>query len=345
MKGLWKKVWICGMGLTILLTGCGSSGSGSSTSPNFAVQYEANGSAYNSNTAAYDVEMYAGDGIYEMASEESGDSGTSTQSIREGRKLIRTVRLEVETLEFDQLLAYVQNKTEELGGYIESLNVYNGSGYSSYYYGSGYRQERNASLTLRIPRENLDGFLTEVDSRGNVISRNEQEVDVTLDYVDLDSHKQVLLAEQERLLSMMEQAETIEDLIILESRLSDIRYQIESMESRLRTYDNQIEYSTVYLNLDEVVELTPIVVEEKTAWQRMGEGFMDSLENIGNGIKEFCISFVIALPYLIILFVFVGVLIWFIFFIVKRNNIKRQKLIEAQREFMQRQQAENEKHE
>lgn len=335
MKRLWKKVWICGMGLTLLLTGCGSSGS--NTSPSYALQYESNG-AY-SGGAAYDTEMYASDGIYEMAATESGESVSSTQSIREGRKLIRTVRLEVETLEFDQLFAYVQNKTEELGGYIESMNVYNGSGYTTYY-GSGYRQERSASLTLRIPRENLDGFLTEVDSRGNVISRNEQEVDVTLDYVDLDSHKQVLLAEQERLLSMMERAETIEDLIILESRLSDIRYQIESMESRLRTYDNQIEYSTVYLSLDEVVELTPIEVEEKTTWQRMGEGFMESLKNIGNGIKEFCINFVIALPYLIILFVFVGVLIWFIFFIVKKNNIKRQKLFEAQKEFMHKQQAE-----
>lgn len=334
MKGLWKKVWICGMGLTVLLTGCGSSAGG---------QYAAE--ANYSYSAAYGAEeLYGGDGIYEMSAAESGDAGSASQSVREGRKLIRTVRLEVETLEFDQLLAYVQNKTEELGGYIESLNVYNGSGYSSYY-GSGYRQERNASLTLRIPRENLDGFMTEVDARGNIISRNEQEEDVTLAYVDLDSHKQVLLAEQERLLAMMEQAETMEDLIILESRLSDIRYQIESMESRLRTYDNQIEYSTVYLRLDEVVELTPIVVEEKTAWQRMGEGFMDSLKNIGNGIKEFCISFVIALPYLIILFVFVGVLIWFIFFIVKKNSLKRQKLFEAQREFMQKQQTEYEKHE
>lgn len=340
MKGLWKKACICGMCLTLLLTGCGSSEKNSSA--NYLTQ--AAGSDYNGGAYYAEAESYDGITAYESVTEASGSSGSSTQNVREGRKLIRTVRLEVETLEFDELLAYVQNKTAELGGYIESMNVYNGSGYTTYY-GNGYRQERNASLTLRIPKDNLDLLLTEVDTRGNVINRSEQEVDVTLDYVDLDSHKQVLLAEQERLLDMMERAETIEDLITLESRLSDIRYQIESMESRLRTYDNQIDYSTVYLSLNEVVELTPIVVEEKTAWQRMGEGFMESLENIGKGIQEFFINFVIALPYLIIMFAFVGVLIWFIFFMVKKGNTKRQKQLETQRELMQSKQAELKKHE
>lgn len=329
MKGLWKKVCICGMCLTLLLTGCGGSSNSYSS-----VQYESNGGAY------YAEAGYASDAIYDSAATESNTS-SKTQDVREGRKLIRTVRLEVETLEFDELLTYVQNKTAELGGYVESMNVYNGNGYDyTTYYGNGYRQERNASLTLRIPRENLDGFLTEVDDRGNVISRSEQEVDVTLDYVDLDSHKQVLLAEQERLLSMMEQAVTIEDLITLESRLSDIRYQIESMESRLRTYDNQIEYSTVYLSLDEVVELTPIVVEEKSAWERMGDGFMESLEDIGIGLREFGIGFVINLPYLILMLVVVGFIIWLILFIVKKSNNSQQKKLAAQRELAQKQQAE-----
>ncbi|MCH5274905.1 MAG: DUF4349 domain-containing protein [Lachnospiraceae bacterium] len=328
MKGLWKKVWICGMCMTLLLTGCGGSGGSYSS-----LQYESNGGAYYADLGGYDSAE-----IYDSAATES-NTASGTQNVREGRKLIRTVRLEVETLEFDELLAYVQNKTAELGGYIESMNVYNGNGYTTYY-GNGYRQDRNASLTLRIPKDNLDGFLTEVDDRGNVISRSEQEVDVTLDYVDLDSHKQVLLAEQERLLSMMEKAETIDDLITLESRLSDIRYQIESMESRLRTYDNQIEYSTVYLYLNEVVELTPIVVEEKSAWERMGDGFMESLKNIGIGLREFGIGFVINIPYLLLMLIIVGFIIWLILFIVKKSNSSQQKKLAAQRELVQKQQEE-----
>lgn len=59
-----------------------------------------------------------------------------------------------------------------------------------------------------------------------------------------------------------------------------------------------MDYSTVRLNLSEVKELTP--VEEKTDLQRITEGFADSLKDIGNGIKESAIWFVIHIPYLVI---------------------------------------------
>lgn len=64
--------------------------------------------------------------------------------------------------------------------------------------------------------------------------------------------------------------------------------------------DNQVQYSTVYLNISEVKELTPIEVEEETAWQRISEGFMDSLRSIGHGLAEFGIWFLIHIPQLVI---------------------------------------------
>mgnify|MGYP002226154573 CR=1 FL=1 len=85
---------------------------------------------------------------------------------------------------------------------------------------------------------------------------------MTLTYVDLQSHRDALQTEQERLLQLLEQAESIEDIITIEQRLSDVRYQLESMESQLRSYDNQVDYSTVYLYIDEVEVYTP--VEEET---------------------------------------------------------------------------------
>ena len=92
--------------------------------------------------------------------------------------------------------------------------------------------------------------------------------------------------------------ESIEDIITIEQRLSDVRYQLESMESQLRSYDNQVDYSTVYLYIDEVEVYTP--VEEETTWERISAGFMDSLKSIGEGIKEAAIWFVIHIPYLVI---------------------------------------------
>lgn len=319
MGGIKKRIFVTGVALLVFLAGCGAS-------------YSKNAKAENT----YDYSSssgYPGDGIYAVENEEAlKSSGTPSNNVREGRKLIRTAYLSVETLEFDGLLSYVENRTKEYGGYIESLNVNNGSAYNNYYgyYESSYatrnyKSDRYASLIIRVPKDNMDSFLGEVAENSNIISRTEQEQDVTLTYVDLESHKAVLLAEQERLLQFLEQAETVEDMIILESRLSEIRYQIESMESTLRTYDNQIDYSTINLDIREVVVLTPITTPEKTVWERTGEGFMNSLKNIGIGFREFFVGLVIILPYLVLFAAIVLVIIWFIFFCIKRSTKKRRK--------------------
>lgn len=317
------KVFLLASGLAICLAGCGSSS-------DISRKDTSNYSNQNSVQMYDDGGIYAEEAMvnesYDMAAESSGGSPSAAESVRAGRKLIRTVDLDVETMEFDKMLSYVQNRTAELNGYVESMNAYNGSNYNNYSYNTtGYINDRSANLKLRIPKENLNQFLSEVAENGNIISRSEQELDVTLDYVDLDSHKKVLLTEQERLLVLMEQAETMEDIIILESRLSEIRYQIESMESQLRTFDNQIEYSTVYIAIAEVVELTPVQTKEQTAWERIGEGFMHSLKSIGNGIKEFFIVLVILSPYLIMLAVIAVIIVAIILFIIKKSAKRKAK--------------------
>ena len=244
----------------------------------------------------------------------TGTTGVQVQDVQ--RKLIRDVNLEVETETFEELLSTVGEKTQSLGGYIEESYTYNGSNY----YGKG---TRNASLTIRIPAEKLDTFLSAVSEISNVISRNESVTDVTLQYVDMESHKKVLLTEQERLLELLEKAETIEDIISLESRLSEVRYQIESMEAQLRTMDNRVNYSTVYLYINEVAKLTP--VKEQSVWEKISTGFTNSLYNVGNGFVNFGIGFVISLPYLLVWAVIIVVFVLLLRLLIKHAKRKRQK--------------------
>lgn len=258
---------------------------------------------------------------------ESGAASNQTQAAVQERKLIKTVDMSVETKEFDATMAAVKEKTAELGGYIENMDTYNGSSYSS------YRSSRNANMTVRIPKQHLDAFLDTVSGVSNVVRRSESVEDVTLTYVDLDSHKRVLQAEQETLLDLMERAKAIEDIITIESRLSEVRYQIESMESQLRTFDNKVDYSTVYLSVDEVRELTP--VEEKTVLEQIGDGFVDSLEEIRDGLTEFAIWFVVNIPYFvlwIILFIAVIALIKVAAKVLRRKNERFKKEITKKEE-------------
>jgi hypothetical protein len=299
--------------LGMMAAGCGAASKSAATET--AVQDNCSEAAYATD------DIYSTEAMPEAAAgyTEEGGTGASVVQVQDvQRKLIRDVNLEVETETFEELLSTVGEKTRNLGGYIEESYTYNGSNY----YGKG---TRNANLTIRIPAEKLDEFLLAVGEVSNVISRNESVTDVTLEYVDLESHKKVLLAEQERLLELLEKAETIEDIISLESRLSQVRYQIESMEAQLRTMDNRVNYSTVYLYINEVAKLTP--VKEQTVWEKISTGFASSLYNVGEGFVNFGIGFIIFLPYLLVWVIIIVVFTLLLKLLIKCAVKKRQKKI------------------
>ena len=114
----------------------------------------------------------------------------------------------------------------------------------------------------------------------------------------------------------MEQAETMSDLLEIEARLTHVRYELESVTSQLRTYDNLVNYATIYLNIDEVTEYTP--VEEETLWQRISGGFMSSLKSVGEGLVDFFVWVIVSLPYLVIW----GAVLAVVIIIFKKKKIK-----------------------
>lgn len=283
--------------------------------------------------ASYDSADYAAEPMMEEAAydggemamyDESSASGSSSTTTTENattsnRKLIRNASLTVETKEFDTLLANLDEKIKSLGGYVENMTGNYGSKYET------YRTSKSANITARIPSAKLDEFIGAVGEQANITYKSESVTDITLDYVDMESHKKMLIEEQNRLLEFLDKAETVEEIISLEDRLTQVKYQLESMESQLRTYDNKVDYSTVNIDIHEVVDYTPVVEEEeKTPVQRMTEGFKNSLTTIGIGFREFGIWFVINLPYLLLLAVIAVIALVVILKVNKKNAAKRE---------------------
>jgi chromosome segregation ATPase len=155
-------------------------------------------------------------------------------------------------------------------------------------------------MTLRIPSDSLNSFVAHVDENANVVTSNETIDDVTTQYVDTESHIKALEIEQERLLELLSKADTMEDILTIEKRLTNVRYELESFTSQLRVLDNQVTYATVRIYITEVQEYTPVIEEEPTTWERIRDGFGDSIENITEGIREFVIWFLVNSPFLVI---------------------------------------------
>ena len=266
--------------LAALLAGCG--GASKSTQ---AFDAAAAAPAEAANGAYYDMES--------AKSEDGGLTGdTDSTVLPEGRKWIITVNMSAETEDLDALMEALNGKISGLGGYVEDQDSYNGSMYSS-------RRYRSASLTVRIPAERVDEFTEEMSGIANVVSTNLSREDITLSYVATESRVKALQTEEARLLELMEQAETMADLLEIESRLTDVRYELENRASQLRLYDNQVDYATIYLSIDEVQEYTP--VEEPTVWERISGGFVSSVKGVGNGLLDLLVWVLAKSPYLVIL--------------------------------------------
>ena len=229
------------------------------------------------------------------AQDEASQPSDSEQD-KTTRKLIRNISMSAETKEFDQLIESLKKQVEEAGGYIESSS-FSGSSYDD------YDMSRRANFTLRIPSAKTDAFLAQVRGESNVTSSSENTEDITLTYVDMQSHVKALREEQSQLLKLMEKAESMEDLLAIRSQLTDIRYELESYESQLKTYDNLVDYDTISLSISEVKEITPPA--PRTIWQKMGDGFMKGLKGAAEGIINFLIMIVSNLPYFVILFVII----------------------------------------
>lgn len=287
--------------LAALLAGCG--GASKSTQ---AFDAAAAAPAEAANGAYYDMES--------AKSEDGGLTGdTDSTVLPEGRKWIITVNMSAETEDLDALMEALNGKISGLGGYVEDQDSYNGSMYSS-------RRYRSASLTVRIPAQRVDEFTEEMSGIANVVSTNLSREDITLSYVATESRVKALQTEEARLLELMEQAETMADLLEIESRLTDVRYELENRASQLRLYDNQVDYATIYLSIDEVQEYTP--VEEPTVWERISGGFVSSIKGVGNGLLDLLVWVLAKSPYLVILG---GVTAGVVVLVKKRKARKAEK--------------------
>lgn len=236
--------------------------------------------------------------LYDETASGTDNGGTV---MPENQKLIRTVYMDAETQSMDSLMPWIESRVADLGGYFEQKSIRrSGSRDDGSYY-------KYADMMIRIPAENLDKFISQVGENANITSTSEETENVTLQYVSTQSRVQALETEQTRLLELLENAETMEDLLTIEARLTDVRWELENYASQLRVLDNQVTYSTVYLDIREVDK--PTVVAERTVWQKIGDGFSENAGDMWDGLVNAFIWLITVIPYLLPLALIAGVVV------------------------------------
>lgn len=240
-----------------------------------------NGMEFYSDSAA-DI---GGDLKFDASQSASGAEAPAEQKSTE-EKIIKTVDLSVQTKEYEAYIAAMTASVTKLGGYVENSTNHMGSFYSE-------NSNRSSTYVVRIPADKLDEFLAGAEEKGKITRKTEKQENVTLEYVDLESRINAYKTERTTLTGLLEKAESLEDVLSIQERLSEVNYQIESFTAQMRVLENRIGYSTVTLNIDEVERVTE---EKPTLGSRIKNTFLDNLEDLGEGLEDFVVNFIGGLP-------------------------------------------------
>ncbi len=232
-----------------------------------------------------------------------------------GVKIIKSGYVGIETLEFEETTNAIIRRVQAQGGFIASSNIQGVS-----------RQEkanapmRRASFKVRIPSRIFEQFLTDIGDLGNVTRRENYGEDISARYYDTEARVKTLTVQEDRLVTILGQAEKLQDILELERELSRVRYEIENLTGTLKKWDNLVEYSTLDIDVYEVQEIKIIEPEPVTIWDKITSGFRTSLRSVAKILEFMVIFFISAVPFLI-LFGIIGMVVYaFVKIILKKKG-------------------------
>ena len=268
--------------LLSLLSGCGAASDKAT-----ADSYVSNG--YSAESApmapAEEPEMDYGYGAgMDVPADEPADAPASGSDISgEDRlanaKLIYTANIELESTEFDSAVSGLEALVADMGGYFEESYVNN---YGSY---------RSGNYTVRVPAENFESFCASVGElcQLNAISRRAQ--DISEAYYDTESRLFTQQTKLERLQELLAQAQSMEDIITLESAISDTELYIEQLTGTLRKYDSLVGFSTITIYLQEVYKLTEVEEPVIGFGAKLVQAFKTGCSNFVDGLERGALRF------------------------------------------------------
>ncbi len=266
------------------------------------------GSIFERSVSYYDDEMPAYTESYSMAEDMSvggakmmdfsGSMMAPDLSVTD-RKLIMTGNLSLHVADVRTTVTEISTATTGMNGMVISSNVTRGDkSYSAY-------------MNVRVPADQFVVAMAAFKELAIYVeSEDSNSSDVTEYYMDLETRLKNKQAEEAQYLEILKKASTVTDTLAVTQALNDVQYEIESLQAQIQSYDNQIDYSNIYLSLseDESAEATAEMWSPTSTVHEAQSDFVALMQ----GVVDLVIyAVVLGWPVLVIL-----VLVW----LVKRSG-------------------------
>ncbi len=252
----------------------------------------------------------------DMPQSATDDSSYTSDPAYSQRKIIYSSWFNIQTEQYEESVASLKALCDKYGAYFENSESYGNKAYST----------RTSSYKIRVPADNYQSFISEAGNIGTIVGNGENNSDVTENYFDTQARLESAQLREERLLEILANAGTLDDVLLLERELSDVRYEIESYTGSLRKLDSLISYATCSVNIEEVVRVTSPTAPTKTLGQRISAAFSNGLSSLADGASELLIQFTYSLPYIVIIWIPIIVIVLAVVLIIKKKRTKKSKV-------------------
>ena len=230
---------------------------------------------YAPSSASYYADEEASAPAQSSANGAAPDPIETEGNIRQNKKLILTANMNMETQDLDALLDKLLPSISQYGGYLQRSSI------------STRNSSRYYEAVIRIPADRYDEFISDVKASGNSTYYAQETKDITDAYTDIEARLTSLKAQEAKVLEFYDKAESIDDLMAVEARLSDIRYEIEYYEAQIKNYDLLVAYSTLNLSITETKVYTPV---STSFFDRLARSFVNGWKDFTDGIGDFIID-------------------------------------------------------
>ena len=239
-----------------------------------------------SKSAEFTAEAPAADMAYPMAPTEaeeylgfdSGSTASGGVAYPAGQKLIRTAQMNLETTDFEKAVQGLTDLTEQMGGYFESSSV-------------GKRSNgRWADYTVRVPAAKYQAFLDQAGELCHETWRDTQQEDISERYYDTQGRLKTQQIKLERLQALLAKAENMEDIITIESAISETEQQIDDLSGTLQHYDARVDYATVYVSLREVARLSNVEEPATGFGAQLAAAFSSGWKHFVSGVQDLAVA-------------------------------------------------------
>ncbi len=240
------------------------------------------------------------------------------------QKLVYTADISMQTLTYPETVSSVRALVKKYNGIVQSESEYDSN--RNWYNTDSQKAKMTLSITIRIPSENYEDFLKDLEGNGRILSKSSWVDNITRNYYSQKAVLEGLELQEERLLDMMKKAESIEDMIAVETRLTEVQTQLNQARTNLSGMDFDVEYSTVDLSIEEVERYTPTVTEKESFVDRLKETLADAGYMFVGAMEALLFALIYLAPYAVIVLI--------IFFLIRAIVRKRKasKLKKQQKE-------------